>query len=306
MRWQRLLVCFELLSPVHVGFLPNRAGTVLAPTRCYVPGKNLWGSVTARLTAKLFKHPSASNFRRVGDEVKREVFFSYFFLSDGESIFNPSYTPEGLKWGNLSDKEFRGRFLASHVSTAIGKSTGTAADESLHELEFIQHRVGSPPEPSQKVFLVGAVWFVDGANITGRTLQLREGSLWAGDDADILEEITVGGERNYGFGRLKRVDASGAWMQVGDELWRTAPDEEISLDGDQPLVGHLPYRRDCLFCGDIEILAGREYDPASGAVAFENPGKKVLNCGHYFAPGTRVRTGDIVQRDSWGRLSWKN
>jgi len=306
MRWQRLLVCFELLSPVHIGFLPNRAGTVLAPTRCYVPGKNLWGAVTASLTPKLYNSPSASNFRQVGDELKREVFFSYFYLSNGESIFNPSYNPEGLKWGHLSDKEFRGRFLASHASTAIGNSTGTAADESLHELEFIRHRVGSPPEPGQKVFLVGAVWFIDEANITGRTLQLREGSLWAGNDADIFEEITVGGERNYGFGRLKRVDASGAWVPVADGLWRIAPDKEIRLDEAEPLIGHLPYSRECLFFGDIEILAGREYDPGPSAIAFENPGKSVLNYGHYFVPGTRVQTGGIVWYDSWGRLIWKN
>lgn len=121
----------------------------------------------------------------------------------------------------------------------------------------------------------------------------------------ILEEITVGGERNYGFGRLKRVDASGAWMTVADDLWRTTPDGEIRLDKAQLLAGHLPYRQDCLFYGDIEILAGREYDSIPGDVAFENPGEKVLNCGYYFVPGTRVRTGDIARCDSWGRLSWK-
>ncbi|TDA69366.1 MAG: hypothetical protein D9V47_05540 [Clostridia bacterium] len=305
MSWQRLLVCFELLSPVHIGFLPNQAGTILASTRCYVPGKSLWGAVTARLTPRLFKTPTTIDFRKVGDEIKLEVFFSYFYLSDGESIFNPNYTPEGLKWGNLSDKEFRGHFLGSHVSTTIEKVTGTAADESLHELEFIRHVVGSSKKPSQKVFMVGAVWVADGARIMGQPLQSREGSLFVGD-VDMFEGITVGGERNYGFGRLKRIACTGTWVEGAGKLWEITPDQDIRLEKDRPLLAHLPYRQDCVFFGDIELLAGREYDLRGSTLPFRNPGAHVNAEAHYFVPGTRVQGAGVVRFDPWGRLIWKN
>lgn len=305
---KRLLLCFELQSPLHIGFLPNRPGTVLAPSRCYVPGKNMWGAVTAGLTPKLFKAPTAAHFHQVGEMIKRQLFFSYFYFSDGRRIFRPHYTKDGLMWGSpdeLADRVFRACFLESYVSTAVKNEAGIAEEASLHEIEFVRYRVGLPGEPSQKVMLVGVVWISNGAGIFDRSLRIHKGSVFL-DDLDLFEEITAGGERNYGFGRLKRVDALGAWVPVADGLWRIAPDEEIRLDEAEPLIGHLPYRRDCLFFGDIEILAGREYDPGPSAIAFENPGKSVLNYGHYFVPGTRVRTGDIVQCDSWGRLSWKN
>jgi hypothetical protein len=89
--WIRVPVCFELLSPMHIGFLPNAAGTVVAATRPYVPGKNLWGAVTSSLTERMYKFPRSDNFVSVGTELRKSVVFSYFYLSDGERIFVPSY-----------------------------------------------------------------------------------------------------------------------------------------------------------------------------------------------------------------------
>ncbi|TEB12833.1 hypothetical protein [Pelotomaculum propionicicum] len=306
MTWQRLLLCFELQSPLHIGFLPNRPGTVLAPTRGYVPGKAVWGAVTAGLTPRLCKSPTARQFRQVGEEIKRQVFFSYFYLSDGEQIFIPAYTPNGLKWDNYDDRAFRAMFLESYVSTRIDDQAGIAADSSLHEIEFIRDLTGYRGEAVRRVLLIGAVWMICASGVLGHPLTICDGSILCGD-INIFEGLTIGGERNYGFGRIDRIEVPKKCRARAEEIWKSAPDQDILLDYEQPLIGHLPYRADCVFFGDIEVLAGREYRTTDTDAPFINPGKHIFSEGAHFVPGTRVcNTGvNRVRMDSWGRLFWQ-
>lgn len=257
MTWQRLPLCFELLSPLHIGFLPNQPGTVVARTRCYVPGKNLWGAVTASITPRLHPHPTAGNYREVGELIREQIVFSYFYLSDGVQLFTPDYTENGLVWGNLTDRAFRARFIGSRVSTAIGKAGG-AEDASLHEIEFVRHRIGSPGASSQKVLLMGVVWVREDASIDHQMPHLE----------DVLREgdLVLGGERNYGFGRLRLLLCEEAPTINLSGRWPGDPDAAMRVVVGRPLPCHAPYRRDQSFRGDVEIVAGREY-PHDGAEA---------------------------------------
>ncbi|MBW2096983.1 MAG: hypothetical protein JRI80_19155 [Deltaproteobacteria bacterium] len=303
MSWQSLPLCFELLSPLHIGFLPNRPGTFQAPTRCYVPGKNMWGAATAALTPRMCKSLTARHFAEVGDAIKRQMIFSYLYLSDGKEIFMPDYDKEGLRWGDCNDREFRARFLDSIVSTEI-VTTGAAKDTSLHEIEFIRHRIGSPGEPNKPVLLVGKVWLSEGGKIFNEQLEIRNDSIVV-KDIDVFEGITLGGEQNYGFGLLQKTNVpefSDSGTNV-NEILNISPGKKIRIERNKPLIGHLPYRPDKLFVGEIEILAGREYLRDDSAVKFAYPGKSIVNTVYCFVPGTRVKAGN-AEMDFWGRLHW--
>lgn len=295
MTWRCLPLCFELLSPLHIGFLPNQPGTVVARTRCYVPGKNLWGAVTASITPRLYRLPTAGDYRDVGKSIREQVVFSYFYLSDGAQPLAPNYTENGLVWGNLTDRAFRARFIGSRVSTAIG-AAGGAEDASLHEIEFVRDRIGSPGEPSERVLLLGMAWIREDASARS-AFQLE----------DVLREtdLVLGGERNYGFGRVRLVSGVDSPQLGVSDWWPENPEVAIALDGRRPLIGHALYRQDLMFRGEIEIVAGREYALNGGGAEFRGPGIQINNTGYCFAPGTRLEGGEIVARlDPWGRLCW--
>ena len=136
MSWQKLDVIFRILSPLHIGYLPNRPGTVIARTRYYVPGKNLWGAFTANLVPKLFQKPMPKDYLEVGEWISDNLRFTYFYLSDGgKNQYCPQFTTEkGLKYGDLSLQKFQKRFIGSRISTKISDK-GTAEDKKLHEIE---------------------------------------------------------------------------------------------------------------------------------------------------------------------------
>lgn len=303
MTWQRLPLCFELLSPLHIGFLPNRPGTVVASTRCYVPGKNLWGAVTASVTPWLYPNPTGADFREVGESVREQITFSYFYLSDGNQLFTPDYATNGLTWGNLSDRVFRARFVCSQVSTKIGEAGG-AEDASLHEIEFVRHRIGSPGRLNQPVLLMGFVWIRQGATLAQGALELRDGSVFL-NDTDIFREIVLGGERNYGFGRLRRTSVPDQLRATLSGLWPEKLEAEATIHGERPLLAHTPYRQDQIFRGEIEIVAGREYRRSKQSTSFRDPGEEIVNAGLFFVPGTRLAdNAGQLRMDSWGRLMW--
>jgi len=307
MTWQCLVLGLELLSPLHIGFLPNQPGSVLARTRCYVPGKSLWGSVVASITPRLHQNVTASDYQDIGRQLCRDVCFSYFYLSDHAQVFFPDYGENGLSWGNMSDREFRSRFVGAYVSTRLGESGG-AQDGTLHEIEFIRRQAGSPAEPVEKVVLAGMVWIQKGAKVGQQVISVHDGSAYAGD-VDIFAGIHLGGERNYGFGRVRRVVLpEGVQKEVCDH-WPDSPEVEVPVDISRPLPGHIPYRKDIPFKGQVEIVAGREYPSGGEAEPFRRAGAHISASrddeGYCFGPGTRLgSTGGGARLNPWGRLVW--
>jgi hypothetical protein len=274
----------------------------VAQTRCYVPGKNLWGAVTATVTPWLYPTPKAGKFRDVGAAIREQMVFSYFYLSDGQQLFTPDYGENGLQWGKLKDRLFRSKYIGSQVSSAIGEAGG-AEQGSLHEIGFVRHCVGSPGKDSRKVLLTGAVWVRKDASIAQSSLAVRDGSVFL-NEVDVFQKIVVGGERNYGFGRLRRIPISRQLEPVLINLWPDNP-EEVCIDKYCCLSAHAPYRKDLIFKGEIEILAGREYLSNIDSESFRGAGKSITNAGYYFAPGTRLYGDRMAMRmDCIGRFVW--
>ncbi len=301
--WRQVPLCFEALSPIHIGFLPKSRGTVVAPTRPYVPGKNLWGAVTASLAPRLYDAPTPSDFAVIGSDVRKSLSFSYFYLSDGEQLFTPSYESGSLRWAGLPDVEFRAALIDSRLSTEIGE-TGAAEDGGLHEIEFIRHRIGSPAASARKVFLCGVAWLKADSTIAGKSLLVEDERLrlTANEGGlDLLEGLTVGGERNYGFGRIRASHLSEPLKQKLEEMWPAEPGVPFMLS--RPLLGHAAYRQDAPFRGQVEIFASREY-PIGRNRSYEAPGAAISTSGHYFTPGTYlISTKRQAMYDSFGQLS---
>lgn len=301
--WVRFPICLELLSPMHIGFLPNGAGTVVAPTRLYVPGKNLWAAITASLTERIFDSPRPQDFADVGRALRDSAAFSYFYLSDGERIFTPSYGSDELKWGNLQHSDFHAIFLDSRMSTRIGES-GAAEDGSLHEIEFIRHRIGSPSTGAKSPLLCGVTWLRQESNVAGMSFEAEQGlPVLSGDKskAPLLAGLILGGERNYGFGRVRPIRISESLAKQLGELWPAEPLATFPLTS--PLLAHARYVPDLLFKGNVEIVASREYPQASGK-SYQSPGADVSSAGHFFAPGTVIAEDSLkASFDSFGRIA---
>lgn len=301
--WQRIPVCFEFVSPLHVGFLPNVAGTLVAPTRLYVPGSNFWGAITAALTPRLFPSARPADFERVGKDLKRAVRFSYFYLSDGSEVFFPSFETGELRWGTLSDSDFRANFAESRLSTKIG-SDGTSEDAALHEIEYVRHRTGNFEGVIRRTLLCGVFWLGCDSKICERQITASGSDLTLRPDGngkqpvDLLDNLALGGERNYGFGRIRPATLASSIREELEKAWPEDP--ESPMTAGRPLLGHMQYGPEILFRGAIEVVASREY-PSGGARSYVRPGRALANAGHFFAPGTVVSMPGTIRFDEFGR-----
>lgn len=291
--WKRIDVVFELKSPLHIGYLPFTL--VTSPTRYYVPGKNLWGAVTKEATENLFSLPDAKNYQVVGKSIKKNFIFSYFYLYDGEVTYIPEYTKDGLKFGNkkpMDESDFERRFIGSRVLTEIDKNTGTAKNESLHEIEFINDKFRDKCGNVRNTKLIGCIWVKKNAKIEDKEIIINNKGIFIGD-FNIVRELILGGESKYGFGMVKLLSMNEEKFPVETE---EVDEVKIKIRG-KSLPFPLEYDK-CIpskddkgihFDGEIELIGGREYPTNDGAKRYENPGRKLVTQTYYFSPGTIIR-----------------
>lgn len=168
MAWTVHRVSFRLLSPLHIGW--RKLGN-LQQTRPYVTGRTLWGAFTARLT----REAGGNNYIDTGKEVDKQLAFTYFY---------PSMQSNGVSfwpWSNCDD--FAWTFLGSYASTALENARNAEAG-SLHETEYIAPYTRT----GQQVYLIGYIFEQDNCQLNWR---------------DILNKLQLGGERSYGWGRVR-------------------------------------------------------------------------------------------------------
>jgi len=229
MAWTHYRLKFRLLSPLHVGY--RRVGNLMQ-TRSYVPGKNLWAALTARLTRDHHDGSRGSEYRRIGDLVQEHFRFGYLWPSlNGESPYFP--------WEH---DDFDYLFLNSYASTALDYDRSAALEGQLRETEFLTPRTRT----DEPVYLTGDLWVQEEPP--------TELSAWK----EALEQVQLGGERGYGWGR----------MTLATDL--SQPDEQVdptlSLQAEQRITAHalavdtdgaraVPHIR-----GPVEPLLGWERD----------------------------------------------
>lgn len=289
MMWHEVNLLYELKSPVHIGYLPSKKGSVISPTRYYVPGKNFWGAFTKILTETLYNNPTSQNYRDVGEWFKKNVRFTYFYIYDEKKcLLFPKYTEkEGLRYGNMSPSEFQNKFIGSFISTAIDKGKGTAEDESLHEIEYINPKY-STGKGIKNTKIFGKMFIKKQAeqelkDVSNRIKIDRNGITV--DNKDPFKVIFVGGELNYGFGKIEKLESTSDKYPENIKFDLTS-DDGVYIDFTL-IMGHMKYFKNYQFKGDVEMISGREYKANENNLR-QNPGKKVIHPEHYFTPGTRV------------------
>jgi CRISPR/Cas system CSM-associated protein Csm3 (group 7 of RAMP superfamily) len=255
-------------------------------TRPYVPGKPLWGALTAKLTPLL----GLDDYQKVGEFLKKVIrpgyLYPYIESNEKSKLYYPKYTEKGLMFGPLKQNEFEKKFISSMASTAIEAQSLTAEDGMLHEVEFISHYTIDDGKP---VFMSGFIWV--------REFSENDISLSIKDEViitclekkvkfkdQLANRLQLGGERKYGFGlvelhKITEVKESkfnllpGEWKEENGEVC-------ISLKRDDPIWAHVKHFENLKIKGDIELLAGREWDPSEGA------GKKLEPLGLCWSPGS--------------------
>jgi len=294
MSWTCYQLTYRLESPLHIGF--HEAGYIQR-TRKYVPGRAMWGAITAQLTRQLNPQADAQAYAKVGKKLNESLIPGYFFLGDPEPLL-PQYTRErGLVFAHsgqdendtLSEAGFESLFLCSFTQTSIRSKTQTAEEESLHEMEFLVHRYKHAKD--QRVlptYLVGHLFLKDGTTI--ETSANGSGSTKIASKEDLkkyLAELSVGGERAYGCGR---VVLEGEPTKT-DKLF----DWEFDGSGKTPLIhrkdssylrAHAARNCQQVTAGDLERFAYRSWSTEATKSGI-GPGRKVEEEPHAcWVPGS--------------------
>lgn len=248
MSWHLHQVDFQLYSPLHIG--ERKIGTNLQITRRYVPARNMWAALTERLARCGFKAEGLKqdDYAGIGAWVQQHMAFSYWYIADESGM--------QLDW---TEAVFERRYLASHLSTAIGASTGAAQDESLHEVEFLSPRA---QDTGEGTLLRG--WVMLDA--------VAEHS-FAGDSmlSKMFGDIWLGGERRYGFGHLHLTRWKSDQSLSGYAINLDGARPVITVDREQPVLAHVvvidceqPFPANAVaddvpeMWGSLELFVGRE------------------------------------------------
>jgi len=294
-KWARLELIYELESPLHIGYLPAK-GSVVAPTRYHVPGKNFWGAVTKLATEYLFKNPAGENYQEVGEKIREYFRFSYFYILEDNEIYCPCFSKEGLVYGNkkkITKNQFEYKFVGGRVSTSIDFSSKTAKQGSLHEIEFINNKYTDKNGNIKNTKIIGIVWVSKDAGLPSEAgnsqVDIKGDGLYV-NGLNLLKELTFGGEQNYGFGRVRLccINEGKKLFPVEDNL--NEDKVIVTVKKDNPVLSHVKIKSDkndglIRFRGDIELLSGREYSNKEKE-RFKEAGKHIVPPKYHYSPGT--------------------
>ncbi|RZN14853.1 MAG: hypothetical protein EF812_04365 [Methanosarcinales archaeon] len=223
MRWSLYQVSLRILSPIHIGW--RKTGN-LQQTRPYVTGKTLWGALTARLVRDL----GNNNYQKMGKIVNDKLMFTYFYPTTDSS--------KVVVWPWDDSDKFSWMYLGSYASTALKDKI---VDEGmLHETEYISTKT----RDGKQVYLMGYIIEKEGCELAWR---------------EALKRIQIGGERGYGWGRVKLIDkpkkSKYCFNSYAFDSNRDIP--QITVQKDKPILAHALV--DGLNCnGTIEPFVGRE------------------------------------------------
>lgn len=265
MAWKAYNVVFRLRSPLHIG-----AGKVsnLQRTRTYIAGRNLWGALTARLTRTAHKHgkPAPQKYQDIGEDVHKELAFTYFYPTTKEQAYAPLFPildeqgrlRYGLNGKGMDESAFRYRFLSTYASTALNYTTTSAEEASLHEVECVLPNTRpTPKDKSLPVYLTGHIFQEENSDLVWKKA---------------LRHLQIGGERGYGWGQLQVISVEEIQENktplFGTEYTAVLNEEKVTirLKKDQPLLAHTlaapfdsaqPISREAVR-GPVEPLVGRE------------------------------------------------
>ncbi|MCZ7571610.1 MAG: hypothetical protein M5U01_23930 [Ardenticatenaceae bacterium] len=204
-------------------------------------------------------------YRKIGKQVHQSLAFVYFYpaLKSGDDY--------RVVWPWENETMFRRRFLSSYPGTALSYPQQSAAEGTLHEVEFISPNT---LDTGEAVFLAGYVFEREGCTLNWRSA---------------LKRLQMGGERGYGWGDVEVADireSADEHLFGGPAIFDGKGDApSVHLPADGRLLAHT-LAEDLPAAGDIEPLAGREW--RSDDSLHRYAGQHVEFCDICFAPGSVV------------------
>jgi hypothetical protein len=234
-------------------------------TRYYVPARNLWAALTARITRDCGRGYSGEAYFEIGLLVEKHFRFSYLWpavqcdrnikvetWNDLETFFSfPLDEKECLHelFPNPCQKNpslFDYFFLDSHQGMAMNQSDQTTEEGSLHDIEFIAPHSRGNGGP---VYLAGSMWVDD---------NLPENlGIWKSS----IKQIMLGGEQSYGWGRVEVISCH--------------PLKECTIEPDGfSWSGHIPAH---LNSSEIENNVHGEIEPIVGWQTQIDGSQKIRN-----------------------------
>jgi hypothetical protein len=263
MSWIQCKVALLLSSPMHIGW--RKAGN-LQQTRRYVTGKVFWAALTARLTRDMGRGNQKDAYADIGTKIHEYFRFGYFYTALKKKDIKKIESVEDLTMSYPWDVNFDYLFLDSYASTAMDCRTGVSAEGTLHEVEFISPK----SRRGEQVYLVGDIWVKD--------MIPEETKYW---DTS-LEYLQLGGERGYGWGRVRPVFDPVAICEENKDA------VEVKIKSRERVLAHVDARniQDEL-SGSIEPLVGWERDAGRGGWALTK------NVELAFIPGSVVTCDQV-------------
>ncbi len=256
-------VVLKLLSPLHIG---KRKYRNLMETRDYVPGRTLWGALTARIVRDYFDGRK-DMYEKIGNFLNENFRFGYLWPSlDGENPYFP--------WEH---EDFDYLLKSGYMGQPVDYTRGATDEGQLHEAEFIAPKT----RDGRQVYLIGDLWVNDKngfiasketlkVQIEGKTVVLK----------DIFNSLQLGGERSYGWGRvgearlLKQENA----RTIGNV--KVTNDVTLNFPAGGRLTSHLIANKVKSVMGEVEPLTGYRYDSTKGWYMQDPP-----VC---FVPGSKI------------------
>ncbi len=312
--WACYKVYLEAKAPIHIGYGAKLG--IVDRTRYYIPAKNVWGALTNLIVKSVMENYNPEIYQEVGESLNKNIKFSYFYPTKYEKaneeikilqVFAPCYTEEGLKFGVHKDKEkislerFERVFISSFVSTAIDKTSKSAEEGSLHEIEFIRDKIESETGIKPTVFV--GYFFVRDEPLKIKVGE-KEVEISLANSIEVngvkLNEMWVGGERNYGFGRVnvflerfsnEEVDLFSSGMIVDTTK------EQLTIRGEEYItaLSHINIENlgVKLIKGDIEPLIGREWSERGSGQKISQTARICVSPGSQFICDREISIGNF-------------
>ncbi|MDI6689137.1 MAG: hypothetical protein QME54_01710 [Actinomycetota bacterium] len=288
MAWECYKVLFQAKSPIHIGY-GARLGFVNR-TRYYIPAKNIWGALTSIIAKKRMKTYNPGIYEETGNVLKKDVRLSYFYIQNKGIPLLPKFTEKGVWYGDLSQEEFERRYISSIALTALEKSTRSAEEGSIHEIEFIK----LPAKFSGYFFI----------NLEAKDFQFKakedELVFYFNNQEVSLSSLQVGGEHIYGFGKIELI---GKPEIQGDPVnLFNQGSIKVDLGGEEPLISlkagesyHVLaplsikdlQNKILRMEGDLEPLVGREWGERGA-------GQEISEVKIISSPGTTFELSEEV------------
>ncbi|WP_295102291.1 hypothetical protein [uncultured Candidatus Kuenenia sp.] len=283
MGWKKYKLVYQAKSPIHIGW--HTLGYIKL-TRYYITGKNMWGAMTANIVRTLYEH---EDYQGVGKVLKEDIFVSYFYPAiDFQNPLLPKFQNDGLHYGKYPASDFERLFIQSYGQTAVLPESNTAEDQSLHESDFISHYIeGEDVGKHQNVYFVGYVFIHDRARYNGRVLTLKIME-------KAIEEIFVGGDKKYGWGRLSletgKTEEITNGKIFGNQIMSKDEGLCIKVAKNNYIPAHLELKteRNFKIKGNIEPLVGLDWGTPETSPGKIGAGQRISSARICWMPGSCV------------------